>query len=75
MAKNLPEHKPWRGKELHETGDGDANGTINLPTHLGDDAWFWVGHQGYEYVDLGRLWQLLLLGGLFLWLFLMGRAL
>ncbi|HKB39094.1 MAG TPA: cbb3-type cytochrome c oxidase subunit I, partial [Gemmataceae bacterium] len=42
---------------------------------LGDDAWFWIGHQGYEYVDLGRLWQLLLLGGLFLWLFLMGRAL
>jgi nitric oxide reductase subunit B len=42
---------------------------------LGDDAWFWVGHQGYEYVDMGRLWQLLLLVGLFLWLFLMGRAL
>jgi nitric oxide reductase subunit B len=42
---------------------------------LPGDAWFWIGHQGYEYVDLGRLWQLLLLGGLFLWLFLMGRAL
>jgi nitric oxide reductase subunit B len=42
---------------------------------LPGDAWFWIGHQGYEYVDLGRLWQLLLLVGLFLWLFLMGRAL
>jgi nitric oxide reductase subunit B len=42
---------------------------------LPGDLWFWVGHQGYEYVDLGRLWQLLLLVGLFLWLFLMGRAL
>jgi nitric oxide reductase subunit B len=42
---------------------------------LPGDLWFWVGHQGYEYVDLGRLWQLLLLGGLFLWLFLVGRAL
>lgn len=42
---------------------------------LGGEAWFWIGHQGYEYVDLGRLWQLLLLGGLFLWLFLMARAL
>jgi nitric oxide reductase subunit B len=42
---------------------------------LPGDAWFWVGHQGYEYVDMGRLRQLLLLAGLFLWLFLMGRAL
>jgi nitric oxide reductase subunit B len=35
---------------------------------------FWLGHQGYEYVDLGRFWQIFLLVGLFLWLFLMGRA-
>jgi nitric oxide reductase subunit B len=42
---------------------------------LGGDAWFWFGHQGYEYVDLGRFWQLFLLAGLFIWLFLMARAL
>ena len=36
---------------------------------------FWFGHQGYEYVELGRLWQILLLTGLVLWLFLMIRAL
>ena len=36
---------------------------------------FWLGHQGYEYVELGRLWQILLLVGLILWLFLMIRAL
>ncbi|MDD3788424.1 MAG: nitric-oxide reductase large subunit [Petrimonas sp.] len=34
---------------------------------------FWFGHQGYEYVDLGRFWQLLLTVGLFLWLTLMVR--
>ena len=34
---------------------------------------FWFGHQGYEYVDLGRFWQLLLVIGLFLWLTLMIR--
>lgn len=34
---------------------------------------FWFGHQGYEYVDLGRFWQLLLVAGLFLWLALMIR--
>lgn len=35
---------------------------------------FWFGHQGYEYVDLGRFWQWFLFAGLFIWLFLMGRA-
>lgn len=38
------------------------------------DVNFWIGHQGYEYVDLGRFWQAFLLVGLFLWLFLMTRA-
>src|SRR5687767_6468478 len=37
-------------------------------------AWFYLGHSGYEYIDLGRLWQIALLIGLFLWLALMVRA-
>ena len=36
---------------------------------------FWFGHQGWEYVDLGRFWQVFLFVGLLLWLVLMGRAL
>ncbi len=36
---------------------------------------FWLGHQGYEYVDLGRFWQIYLLIGLLLWVGLMLRAL
>lgn len=35
---------------------------------------FWIGHQGYEYAEMGRLWQILLFIGLILWLFLMGRS-
>ncbi len=35
---------------------------------------FWFGHQGYEYTDLGRFWQLFLTVGLFLWLFLILRG-
>lgn len=31
----------------------------------------WFGHQGYEYVELGRFWQCFLLVGLFVWLALM----
>jgi nitric oxide reductase subunit B len=42
---------------------------------LGFTANFWFGHQGYEYVDLGRFWQIFLFVGLFVWLGLMGRAL
>ena len=38
------------------------------------DFSFWFGHQGYEYVDLGRFWQILLLAGLGIWLFLMLRC-
>ncbi len=36
---------------------------------------FWFGHQGYEYVDLGRFWQLFLFVGLLIWLLLLVRAL
>ena len=35
---------------------------------------FWLGTQGLEYVDLGRVWQIGLTIGLLLWLFLMWRA-
>ncbi|WP_460765444.1 nitric-oxide reductase large subunit [Niabella terrae] len=38
------------------------------------DNFLW-GQQGYEYVELGRVWQALLLVGLVLWLVLMIRAL
>lgn len=31
------------------------------------DWWFWVGNQGWEFLELGRLWQYLLLVGLFVW--------
>lgn len=36
---------------------------------------FWLGHQGFEYVDIGRVWQLVLWFGLLFWLALMVRAL
>ena len=42
---------------------------------LGDRLWFWLGHQGWEYLDLGRLWQILLVVGLFLWVFILFRGL
>lgn len=41
-----------------------------LPEHLS----FWLGHQGYEYLDLGRLWHWLKYVGILLWLVLMLRG-
>ncbi len=35
---------------------------------------FLLGHQGYEYIELGRVWQLLLIAGMIIWLFLVVRA-
>jgi len=50
---------------------GEAAGINNQLGRL----WFWLGHQGSEYLDLGRFWQMLLAAGLIFWLFLMFRAL
>lgn len=35
---------------------------------------FYLGHQGYEYIELGRVWQLLLIVGMIIWLVLVLRA-
>ncbi len=39
----------------------------------GAASFFW-GHQGYEYIDLGRGWQILLFVGLLIWLWLVVRV-
>ncbi len=47
---------------------------LSVKRLLGLDVGFWFGHQGYEYVDLGRAWQIALFVGLMLWLVLMLRG-
>ncbi len=48
---------------------------LSIQNKLTDTVSFYFGHQGYEYVDLGRVWQIALMVGLLLWLFLMIRVL
>ncbi|HID21227.1 MAG TPA: nitric-oxide reductase large subunit, partial [Planctomycetaceae bacterium] len=36
--------------------------------------WFWLAHQGWEFLELGRLWQILLFVGLIIWVVLVFRA-
>lgn len=42
---------------------GEWLGMSNL---LGD-LWFWLGNQGWEFLELGRVWQVLMIVGLFVW--------
>ncbi|MCK9463838.1 MAG: nitric-oxide reductase large subunit [Proteobacteria bacterium] len=48
---------------------------MSVQRHMTGESGFWFGHQGYEYVDLGRAWQIALFVGLVLWLVLMLRGL
>ncbi len=36
--------------------------------------WSWFGHQGWEYLELGRFWQIILVIGLSFWIVLLYRA-
>jgi len=47
---------------------------LSIKHLLTEDQWFLFGHSGYEYIDLGRFFQIALLIGLFLWLFLIVRG-
>lgn len=38
-----------------------------------NDLWFWFGNQGWEYLEIGRAWQILMAIGLILWAFLLYR--
>jgi nitric oxide reductase subunit B len=49
---------------------GELLGIRQLLSNL----WFWLGHQGWEYLDLGRAWQLLLALGLVFWVYLLLRG-
>jgi nitric oxide reductase subunit B len=54
---------------------GSMIGTWEAVTGVLDvkNSFLW-GHQGYEYIELGRVWQLLLIGAMVFWLWLMYRA-
>ncbi|MCG9747730.1 nitric-oxide reductase large subunit [Shewanella sp. Isolate8] len=47
---------------------------IGVQQYFDLDTNFLFGHQGYEYIDLGRVWQVLLLAGLLIWLTLVTAA-
>ncbi len=46
---------------------------LGIKAQLGQ-YWFWFGHQGWEYLELGRFWQALLTAGMVIWAVLVIRA-
>lgn len=53
---------------------GSLSGTYaSIAGAFGGDG-FLFGHQGYEYIELGRVWQILLIAGMLIWLVLVVRA-
>lgn len=52
---------------------GSLLGELFGVRQLFGEAWSIFGHQGWEYLDLGRFWQVLLVIGLLWWLLLLYR--
>jgi nitric oxide reductase subunit B len=50
---------------------GEYAGIYGWIKHL----WLWFGNQGFEYLDLGRFWQVLLSIGLIFWVIMLYRVL
>ncbi len=82
MAPMLSKHEPkgqhWLVKILFVAILIVAVGSIcgewlGIKNMLGE-LWFWFGHQGWEYLELGRFWQALLTIGMVLWAFIVFRS-
>ena len=53
---------------------GSLTGEVLGIKGLLGNLWFWLGHQGWEFLELGRIWQILLFVGLIFWLLIVYRA-
>jgi nitric oxide reductase subunit B len=47
---------------------------LSVKGFLGE-TWWWLGTQGWEYMELGRFWMYLLIAGMGIWLFIVARGL
>jgi nitric oxide reductase subunit B len=46
---------------------GSLTGMVMGPLGLMGKWWYWLGHQGWEFVDFGKVYQVLLMGIFILW--------
>jgi len=53
---------------------GSIFGIAAGPQGLLGDLWYWLGHQGWEFMEFGRLYQVMLLGIFVLWAVIIYRG-
>ncbi|CAH0345784.1 nitric-oxide reductase large subunit [Bacillus sp. CECT 9360] len=46
---------------------------LGVNGYLGNN-WFLFGHQGWEYLEMGRIWQVIFVIGMLIWLFIVFRG-
>ena len=78
LSKHEPKGQHWLVKALFVAilivAVGSIGGEwLGIKNMLGT-LWFWFGHQGWEYLELGRFWQALLTVGMVLWAFIVFRS-
>ncbi len=78
LSKHEPKGQHWLVKILFVAilivAVGSIGGEwLGVKNMLGN-LWFWFGHQGWEYLELGRFWQALLTIGMVLWAFIVFRS-
>lgn len=81
LAPMITNHEP-RGQRLLAYGLLGALVIVVVGSLAGEFAGItgmirntWFGNQGFEYLDLGRIWQVLLIIGLFFWVVILYRGL
>ena len=80
IARREPRHQASSRSRSLERWRWWSSGTpigsyLGVHGVLKDAASNWFGLQGFEYLDLARLWQVLLSVGLFVWVFMLWRVL
>jgi len=53
---------------------GSLTGMVLGPLGLMGEWWYWLGHQGWEFVDFGKGFQVLLMGVFILWMIVVYRG-
>lgn len=83
LVPMITRHEP-KGQSLLSYGLLGALAIVVFGSLIGEYAgiegwirhlWSWFGDQGFEYLDLGRFWQILLIIGLFFWVIILYRGL
>lgn len=54
---------------------GSLGGMVLGPLNLLGEWWYWLGHQGWEFVDFGKLYQIILMLVFVLWMIIVYRGL